>query len=124
MKNFVICTGTEEQFFKRGRRIAKDLDAGRPIAQQTIISFEDPEDMMRLLSSARLNLFKEIKREPGSIARIAERIKRDRSAVKRDIDAMQAAGLVSVTEKTLPGHGRMKEVRAIAEKVSLQVDVF
>jgi predicted transcriptional regulator len=124
MKNFIITTGTEDDFFKRGRRIAKDLDAGRPIAKQTIISFEDPDDMMRLLSSARLNLFKEIKREPGSIARIAERIKRDRSAVKRDIDAMQAAGLVSVTEKTLPGHGRMKEVRAIADKISLQVDVF
>lgn len=124
MKRLIITTGTEEDFFKRGRRVAKDLDAGRTIEQQTIISFEDPTDMMRLISSSRLNLFKEIKREPGSIGRIAERLNRDRSAVKRDIDAMQAAGLVSVTEKTLPGHGRMKEVRAIAENFSLQVDVF
>lgn len=88
MKRLIITTGTEEDFFKRGRRVAKDLDAGRTIEQQTIISFEDPTDMMRLISSSRLNLFKEIKREPGSIGRIAERLNRDRSAVKRDIDGV------------------------------------
>lgn len=124
MNRFIIKTGTEEDFFKRGFQLAKALDNGKTTRQQTILTFEDPVDLMKLLSTARLNLFKEIKREPGSITRIAERIKRDRSAVKRDIDVMQAAGLLEVTEMPHPGHGRIKEVRAIAEKISLQVDVF
>lgn len=124
MNQLIIKTGTEDDFFKRGRQLAKALDGGKTTHQQTILTFEDAGDMMKLLSTARLNLFREIKREPGSITRIAERIKRDRSAVKRDIDVMQAAGLLEVTEMPYPGHGRIKEVRAVAEKISLQVDVF
>lgn len=124
MNQLIIKTGTEDDFFKRGHQLAKALDSGKTTHQQTILTFEDPDDMIKLLSTARLNLFREIKREPGSITRIAERIKRDRSAVKRDIDVMQAAGLLEVTEMPYPGHGRIKEVRAVAEKISLQVDVF
>ena len=79
--------------------------------------------MMRLMTSARLALFRAVKEQPGSITAIAQRLHRDRSAVKRDLDALLAAGMVTVDEKVLPGHGRMREVRAIAHSVRLQADV-
>lgn len=44
---------------------------------------------------------------------------RDRSSVKRDVDALERIGLLEVEEKPFPGHGRMKEVRAVAEQVLL-----
>ena len=59
------------------------------------------------------------KARPGSITDIAGRLKRDRSAVNRDIDDLQKAGLVSVAKKASPGHGRLKEVCAVADKVVL-----
>ena len=79
--------------------------------------------MMRLVTSTRLALFRAVKETPGSITQIAERLHRDRSAVKRDIDELERAGLITVVVKAHPGHGRMKEVRAAATRFSLQVEV-
>lgn len=64
-------------------------------------------------------LFRVIKERPGSSTEIAGRLRRDRSAVKRDIDDLRNADLVSIAEKPSPGHGRQKEVRAVADKVVL-----
>lgn len=51
---------------------------------------------------------------PGLITEISGRLHRERSAVKRDVDELECAGLVTVSEKALPGHRRMKEVRVTA----------
>lgn len=122
MNKLTIKTGTEDDFFKRGRLLAAAADKGGELPNECILSFEDPADVMKLMTSARLALFRTIKDAPGSITHIAERLHRDRSAVKRDIDEMERAGLVTVTEKSLPGHGRMKEVRAAASRFSLQAE--
>lgn len=79
--------------------------------------------MMLLLSDARPALFRAVKEEPGSITAIAQRLRRDRGAARRDLDALQAAGRVIVDEKVLPGHGRLREVRATASHLRLQADV-
>ncbi len=60
---------------------------------------------------------------PGAIAQISGRLHRDRSAVKRGVDELARAGLVTVLEKVLPGHGRMNEVRATAQRISLMAEV-
>ena len=123
MTKLIITTGNDEDFFKRGRRVAQVADQGETMPDEHVLSFEDPSDMMRLITEARLALFRAVKDEPGSITAIAERLHRDRSAVKRDVDILQAAGMVTVAEKVLPGHGRMREVRATAQRLSLQVEV-
>ena len=79
--------------------------------------------MVKLITSARLALLRAIKEMPGSITQIAERLHRDRSAVKRDVDELARAGLVTVSEKVLPGRGRMKEVRATAQRIRLMAEV-
>ncbi len=87
------------------------------------MSFEDPADMLSLLTVSKLELLRAVKEAPGSITLIAARLQRDRSAVKRDVDQLQQAGLVTVEVKTLPGHGRMKEVRATAQRFRLEAMV-
>ncbi len=124
MKNLILKTGTEQDFFKRGRKIAKAADLGQPIPEETIISFEDPADVTKLIPTARLALFRAVKECPGSITQISTRLRRDRSAVKRDIDELERAGLLMVATKVLPGHGRMKEVSAVATHFNLQAVVY
>ena len=119
MSALMIKTGTEDDFFRRGRELAQAADRGQALPEQSTISFEDPADVVKLISAARLALFRSVKEMPGSITEISERLHRDRSAVKRDVDELERAGMVTVSEKVLPGHGRMKEVRATAQQVCL-----
>jgi len=114
MKNVTLQAGNEQDFFRRGRRLARLADAGQPLPEERTLSFEDPADLLRLLTASRLDVLRSVKSEPGSITVIAGRLHRDRSAVKRDVDQLAQAGLVTVETKTLPGHGRMKEIRAAA----------
>jgi hypothetical protein len=54
----------------------------------------------------------------------AQRPHRDRSAVKRDVDQRVDIGMVTVESKVLPGHGRIKEVRATASQFRLEATVM
>lgn len=123
MVKLTITTGTEEEFFRRGRELARRLDRGEVVTAENIITFEDPEDILELVTAARVDLFRAVKEEPGSIAEIARRLHRDRSAVKRDVDILAAAGLVQVETKPFHGHGRMKFVSAVADRFQLTAQV-
>ena len=46
-------------------------------------------------------------------------MKRDRSAVTRDIQVLERFGVIQVTEKVLPGHGRQKWIMPLAGEVHL-----
>lgn len=115
----IIKAGGAEEFFQRGRNIAKLADRRKKIPEEKIIAFEDPEEFSRLMTAGRMALFREVKASPGSITEISARLHRDRSAVKRDVDELARAGLLVVEELPLPGHGRKKEVRAVARRVVL-----
>ena len=114
MKSVTLKAGNEQDFFRRGKVLARLADAGQPIPEERTVSFEDPADLLRLLTVSRLDVFRSVKAEPGSITVIAGRLHRDRSAVKRDVDQLARVGLVTIETKTLPGHGHMKEIRAAA----------
>lgn len=120
MTKVTIKTGTPEQFFERGRKIARLADAGGRIPGHAILSFEDPADVLKLLTPARLALFQAARDQPGSITEIAGRLKRDRSAVKRDVDELEKAGLLKTEMQVLPGHGLMKHVRLAARRFNLE----
>lgn len=82
MTKLTIKTGNEEDFFKRGRQLARAADRGEQLPDERIVSFEEPADLMKLITTARLALFRAVKEMPGSITQISERLHRDRSAVK------------------------------------------
>ena len=124
MKNVTLKAGNEQDFFRRGKVLARLADAGQPIPEERTVSFEDPADLLRLLTASRLDVFRSVKGEPGSITVIAGRLHRDRSAVKRDVDQLAQVGLVTIETKTLPGHGLMKEIRATAGVFRLEAMVI
>jgi len=118
-ETYTVTTGPIEDFFKQGREIARKLDRGERVEPVRIISFEDPDDMLELLTHGRVELFRAIKSKPGSIADIARRLHRDRSAVKRDVDVLASAGIVEIEDKPFPGHGRIKYIKPLADNFNL-----
>ncbi len=124
MKNVTLKAGNEQDFFRRGKVLARLADSGEPMPEERTVSFEDPADLLRLLTTSRLDVFRSVKGEPGSITAIAGRLHRDRSAVKRDVDQLAQVGLVTIETKTLPGHGHMKEIRASASIFRLEAMVM
>ena len=70
----LIKTGNVEDFFKRGREVARLADQGKPILAERVIAYEDPEDLARILTTAKIALFRVIKDRPGSITDIAARL--------------------------------------------------
>jgi len=123
MKNVTLKAGNEQDFFRRGKVLAQLADAGQGLPEERTVSFQDPADLLRLLTASRLDVFRSVKSEPGSITLIAGRLHRDRSAVKRDVDQLAQVGLVTIETKTLPGHGHMKEIRAAAGVFRLEATV-
>lgn len=45
MNDITLMIGSEEQFFERGRALARSVDLGKQIVKQNIRSFEDPHDL-------------------------------------------------------------------------------
>ena len=88
MSKLTIKTGTEDDFFQRGRQLARAADRREALPSESTINFEVPADVVKLITTARLALFRAIKEMPGSITEIAERLHRDRSAVKREVDEL------------------------------------
>ena len=124
MRNAIVRTGTPDEFFAHLREIARQIDLGKIPKPEFILTFEDPADMFAVMTPARLELFRAAKSGPSSITAIAQRLHRDRSTVKKDIDILVAAGLLNIEEASLPGHGRQKFVRATADRIQLQATVI
>ena len=118
-----VKTATEADFFQRGREIARLADHGEALPEECVISFEDPAEMLKLLTTARLALLRAIKDQPGSISQLAQRLHRNRGTVKRDVDQLANYGLVEVESTVLPGHGRMKAIHLRAERLRLEASI-
>ncbi|HBG06242.1 MAG: transcriptional regulator [Geobacteraceae bacterium GWC2_58_44] len=123
MLKVTITTGSVEEFFARGKTLARKIDIGETIEPSTFIMFEDPEDILEIVTKARISLFRAVKKEPGSITDIALRLHRDRSAVKRDVDVLVGAGLIQIYDVPHHGHGRKKYLKAAAEEFQLLAQV-
>ena len=123
MKPFPAEVPMEAAFFKRGRKLARLADRSKRIPAGRTLSFEDPGDLLKLLTGPRLALFRAVKDQPGSITDLSDRLNRDRNAVKRDLDELERAGVVEISAVVLPGHGRIKEVRATAARFRLETEL-
>lgn len=113
--------GDAKDFFQRGKDIARRADASEIISSEKIITFEDRADLISLITASRINLVAAAKEKPGSIKELSVRLRRDRSAVSKDVVRLAKFGLLVVEDKPLPGHGRMKEVSAAADHLLLAV---
>jgi predicted transcriptional regulator len=108
-----------DAFFERGRKLAKAADKGDAIGSSRVVAFEDVESLLHVLTEKRVQLLKQVKETPTSISVLAKKLKRDRSAVTRDVQVLERFGVVQVTEKPLPGHGRQKWITPLAGEIQL-----
>ncbi len=106
-------------FFERGRKIARLADRGDRIPSSIVVAFEDIESLLHVLTQNRLLLLRELRETPSSISDLAKKLKRDRSAVTRDVQVLERFGVLQVTEKPLPGHGRQKWITPVARDIRL-----
>ena len=108
-----------DEFFERGRKLARSADSGRPISPSRVVAFDDVESLLRVLTQKRVLLLRQLRETPASISDLARMLSRDRSSVTRDVQMLGRLGVLQVTEKSLPGHGRQKWVTPIAHKIRL-----
>ena len=108
-----------DAFFERGRKTARLADSRKPIPPTRVIAFEDIESLLHVLSGKRVLLLKQLKETPASISDLARKLKRDRSAVTRDIQVLERFGVLQVDERPLPGHGKQKWITTVARDIQL-----
>jgi predicted transcriptional regulator len=108
-----------DSFFKRGRKLATLADAGGAIPSSMVVAFEDVESLLHVLTEKRVLLLRQVKETPTSISLLAKKLRRDRSAVARDVQVLERFGVIQVTEKPLPGHGRQKWITPLAGEIHL-----
>ena len=109
-----------EGFFNRAKAEAKKLDAGHPIDAAIIVNFAKAEDMAQCLSAERLRLLREVKsRRSIAVGDLAAKLKRNRRAVDRDLGLLEGAGLLKLSYRSNPGHGRLRLVSPVARQYTL-----
>jgi predicted transcriptional regulator len=119
MQKIEIRVERAESFFERGRKLARMADRHQPIPSSNIVAFEDIESLLHVLTQKRVLLLKQVKQTPASISDLAKKLKRDRSAVTRDVQILERFGVLQVTEKPLPGHGKQKWITPVAREIQL-----
>ena len=112
-------TGSAEDFFNRLRERAKKMDRGEILPPGITITFEDPEDLLEVLTAERVRLLRKVKGESLQISALASGLNRDVRAVSRDVSLLEKAGLLRTSYQSNPGHGRKKVVESVAQEYKL-----
>jgi predicted transcriptional regulator len=124
IKNVKLDTGTADEFFKLSKVRAEKLDRGEKLPAEFRITFEDPADLLRVLSAERLRVLRTIRtKTKPTVSGLAIILKRDRRAVSRDVKLLEGLGLLRTRAEANPGHGVMTVVEPLAEKYHLEATV-
>ncbi len=118
-----ITAGSVGEFFRNVRENAANLDKGAGIAPGTTIMFEDPLEMLNVLTHERVRLLRTAKRGAVPIAKLASELDRDLRAVSRDVVRLEKAGLLRTSYRANPGHGRCKIVEPVAKEYLLSARI-
>ncbi len=118
-----IATGPAEGFFNRVRHHAAKLDRGETILPGISITFEDPLEMLNVLTAERVRLLRSAKAGSQPITELATGLKRDVRAVSRDVVRLEKAGLLRTSYRVNPGHGRYKVVEPVAREYNLTANL-
>jgi predicted transcriptional regulator len=118
-KSLNVGTGKTEDFFERSLKRARRLDRDEKLPAEIRLTFEDPADLLRVLTEQRVRVIHAVRQKPAPVTDLAIVLKRDRTAVKRDVKILTSFGLVRIQEEANPGHGRRKIVQPLASKYEL-----
>lgn len=113
-----------ENFFRGSLDRAKALDRGELLPEEVRITFEDPSEMMRMLTTERVRLLDSLKHEgEAQITDLAVRLGRNKRAVSRDVSVLREHGLLITKYVTNSGHGRNLVVSSAARTLELRAAI-
>ena len=104
-------------------RMRGRLDRGETIPPQITISFDNTDDLLKVLTAERVRLLRFAKRGTVQVAKLAKGLHRDVRAVNRDVTLLESAGLLRTHFEANPGHGRMKVVEPVAHEYKLTASI-
>ncbi len=116
-------TRKNKDFFSRGKQLAKIADEMKDMPQEKTIWFEDVKDFNKFISEKKIMLLAQIRDYPGSITELANRIKRNRTAVTRDVNELEKFKLVKTEMINNDGHGKIRIVKPVAKHIVLQIKI-
>lgn len=114
-----VSSGSVEAFIGRSLERARRLDRGEKLASEITMTFENPADLVRVLSAERVRVIHALREKPAPVSELAATLRRDRKAVKRDVTLLESFGLVNAREEINPGHGRRRIIEPLAAKYQL-----
>jgi predicted transcriptional regulator len=118
-RHVTVSSGTVEAFIGRSLERARKMDRGEKLPSEISMTFEDPADLVRVLSAERVRVIHAVREKPAAVSELAVILRRDRKAVKRDVSLLESFGLVSGREEINPGHGRRRIIEPRAAKYQL-----
>jgi predicted transcriptional regulator len=121
VKSAVLSTGGSADFFKRSRRRAAKLDRGEKLPDEIRLTFEDPAELLRVLSKERVRVLQVVRVGHGksttTVSGLAAKVKRDRKSVSRDVTLLESLELLRTREQANPGHGTVRVVEPLAGSI-------
>lgn len=114
-----IQAGSTNEFFDRVRGHAEKLDRGESLPAEITVTFENPMELLNVLTAERIRLLRRAKTGLLLISDLASGLKRDVRAVSRDVVVLEKAGLLRTSFRANPGHGRLKVVEPVAKEYRL-----
>lgn len=99
---------------ERGIAVARALDRGEPLPFSRTVVEIDLAAFSKTLTQKRLALFDLVRRDRYSVTDLAHKTGRDPSAVRRDVELLESAGMVRSVREPNPGHGTRRVVCAAA----------
>ena len=118
-----VASGNVEAFVERSLERARKLDRGERMPTEITMTFEDPSDLLRVLSAQRVRVLHAVRARPTPVSELAGTLGRDRKAVRRDVSLLESFGLLETREEPNPGHGRRRVVEPRAAKYRLMATI-
>jgi predicted transcriptional regulator len=112
-----------DEFFTRSRERARKLDRGERIPAEVRVVFEDPADLMQVLSTARVRVLQAVRPKAIPVSQLVNALQRDRQAVMRDVRLLESFGLLETRDAPNPGHGRQRIVVPLAARYQLVANI-
>src|SRR5579859_7631758 len=85
-----VTSGTVEAFIERSLERARKLDRGERLPSEITRTFEDPSDLLRVLSAQRVRVLHAVRARPAPVSELAGALGRDRKAVRRDVALLES----------------------------------
>ena len=119
MTTVTIRTGKVDDFFSRAREAALRADRGEMFEEKVTISFEDPRQMLTLLSGGRRRIMLEVMKRPQTVQELANVLKRSRATIAKEIRYLEEKGLLSRKKEQAEKNGSEVFVEAVAPQIEL-----